>query len=335
MPSFDNMEAIPRRTLTIFYLLDTSGSMSGEGINALNRAMVNTIRDLKPLARHNSDAELKIAVLEFNSNCRWLQPAGPENIEDFLWEDLSATGCTEVGAALKELNSKLSREVYIKSITGNYMPVIIFMTDGHATDNYRAGLDVIRGNKWFQRGTRIGFALGSNPDKEMIAEICGTSEAVISTENYRDFERLIRFVSVTSSMLASKSRTIDQGVRGQDIVEDVMGNYEPHDTGHERITDPYDFDTPSGQDIYKQTAALPVNVPVNPFPEPGAGEQVSPPPVRMLPDTTPETPLQVSVPPLSAPDSDLSDTVDPPQVSGGVKHPHVDGIGDADWSTDD
>ncbi len=222
MPKIDELEATARRALHIFYVLDTSGSMTGTPVATLNRAMEETVEVLRKQAKSNADAELKIAVLEFNTGARWIQPNGPENMEDFIWEDLSAGGLTDVGAALSELDSKLSRKAFLNSMTGAYLPIIIFMSDGYATDNYQKALDEIRQNKWFARSTKIGFALGENPDMKMISEVVGNSEAVVRTQDLDLFARLIKFASVTASMMCSTSRTSNQDVTGADILKEAI-----------------------------------------------------------------------------------------------------------------
>lgn len=219
MPNINELEAMPRRVLNIFYVLDTSGSMEGAAIGTLNSAMSETIEILSQQAKKNADAQLKIAVLQFNSGCGWLQSSGPEDAEDFIWEDLTAGGLTDVGSALMELNNKLSKDEYLSSMTGSYLPVIIFMTDGEPTDDYKKSLGVIRENKWFARATKIGFALGEGPNKKIIAEVVGSTEAVIATADLELFSRLIKFVSTTSSMLCSTSHTAEEGVTGANIVQ--------------------------------------------------------------------------------------------------------------------
>lgn len=219
MPSLDELEKAPRRALHIFYLLDTSGSMQGESIAQLNRAMEETVDALKEVAKGNADAELKIAVLEFSSGCKWIQPKGPEDMEDFVWSDLTAGGMTDVGDALKELDSKLSRSAFLGSMTGAYQPIVIFMSDGYATDNYKKSLEELRKNKWYAHATKIGFAIGDAPDINMIADVVGSGEAVVRTSNLEVFAKMIKFASVHSSVLNSTSRTTGDGVSGADVVE--------------------------------------------------------------------------------------------------------------------
>ena len=222
MPSITELTSAPRRALPIFYVLDTSGSMAGAPIERLNHAMEETVDALKQVAAHNGDAQLKVAVLEFNSTVRWLQPAGPEDMEDFIWQDLSAGGMTAVGAALTELDSKLSRNAFLSSATGSLYPVIIFMTDGMANDDYEGPLKAIRQNKFFKHAVKVGFAIGDNADAEMIAKAVGDSEAVIKTDDLALFARLMRFVSVTSSTMASVSHTAESDLNGASVVQTVL-----------------------------------------------------------------------------------------------------------------
>jgi len=218
MPNIGELEEAPRKDLHVFYVLDTSGSMDGTKIAQLNRAMEECCEALATLAKSNGDARLKIAVLEFNSGCRWLNDYGPEDLEDFEYEVLKAGGLTDMGSALTELNQKLSKNAFLNSMTGALMPVIIFMTDGNATDDYRKALEQIRKNRWFARATKIGFAIGEDSDVKMIAEVVGNSEAVIKTTDLDLFRRLMKFVSVTASMLVSQSHTTEVESSGKHIV---------------------------------------------------------------------------------------------------------------------
>ena len=246
MPNFDSFESVPRRELDVIYVLDTSGSMNGLPIQRLNAAMGNTVDALQQMARHNGNAHVKIAVLEFNSMCRWMQPAGPEDLEDFFWTDLEASGMTYMGTALKELNSKLSRHAFLNSMTGSFLPVIIFMTDGYANDDSEVELAQIMQNKWFRNATRVGFAIGRNPDVQMIAKLVGDSEAVIRTEDLGVFARLLRFVTVSASTLASTSHTVDAAASGAAAVASAI-----NDAGVDRDQVAPGFDYKE-QDVFPQ-----------------------------------------------------------------------------------
>ncbi len=223
MPCLDKLKETPRRELLVFYVLDTSASMYGTAIAQLNRAVEESIEALKECAKNNGDVRLKIAVLEFNSNCKWINPNEPELLEtDFMWQDLEVSlESSEIAVALRELNSKLSRNAFLKSMTGTLMPVIIFMTDGNFTDDYEEELAKIRENKCFKHATKIGFVIGENPDEEMIVEIVGNSEAVLHTLDMGLFKKLIPYYDINFTIHPS-ARLYSKTVAGRDILQDVI-----------------------------------------------------------------------------------------------------------------
>lgn len=220
--------AITRKKLVIFYVLDTSGSMVDEGkIGALNEAMRETVTVLQEIASKNADAEMQIAVMEFSSGARWITDT-PTFLEDFYWDDLTAGGLTDIGDALHELRTKMSRSTFLQSDTGYMVPIIIFMSDGYPTDSWEKELQKITdektGNKWFKYSTKIAFALGKDADVNMLSKIVGNKEAVIQTNDLEDFKKMIKIVSATSSLLNSVSQpTGGAGTSGVDIVKKATG----------------------------------------------------------------------------------------------------------------
>ena len=223
MPDTRNFEMPPRKDLCVFYMLDTSGSMGGEPINILNRAMEETTQALQGQAQHNGDAHVKLAVMTFDTNPRWVQPDGPEYIEDFEWEDVYAGGTTNVGTALRELNSKLTVDEYLASKVGGLPPVIIFMTDGRPTDEYANALEACKNNRMFRKATRIGIGIGDEADLDMLAKLTGDSEAVIRPRDLRTFAKLLKVVSMTSTEISSKPDNADTGMnKGAAAVNDAM-----------------------------------------------------------------------------------------------------------------
>lgn len=244
-----------RRDLTIFYILDTSGSMEGAPIQMLNEAMGNTISALKGL--NTEDCHVKIAVLEYSSSAHWLNPVAPEYIEDFVWEDrLQAGGLTNVPAALDELDAKMSADEFLKTDNGAFMPVVIFMSDGWINDQfqltYEQALARIRDNKWFKNATKVGFALGDDADEDMVAEVVGGKESMCKCDSLAYFSEMIEKVSVTSTMLNAKTHM--NNVSGGNVLDEVRRDKEEPpapepgpepspEPGPESTSDPWDSET--------------------------------------------------------------------------------------------
>lgn len=256
MPDIREQETIARKLLPIIYVLDTSGSMAGDRIAAVNTAMSETMEVLKDVSNNNPTAELKIGVLQFASGAKWITSNGFVYMDDFYWNDLKAGGLTDLGSALDELQSKLSRSAFLNSDVGYKVPVIIFMSDGGPTDDYEKALKKINEtNKWFRASTKIAIAVGDEANVDVLQKIVGNQEAVIRVDDLESLKKLIRVVSVTASMIGSRSRTdsnstgdIMDGVKGQmgDDIQTVDTSTTVPDTGDDPGTTPDDSDDPWG-----------------------------------------------------------------------------------------
>ena len=202
-------DAVPRRVMHLIFLVDTSGSMRGAKIASLNTAVREALNDVGEISKNNSDAQIKIAVLEFASDIQWMYPQ-PQDSETFQWQDLQADGVTSLGAAYNELNDKLSRSHgFMAEPTGSRAPAIILLTDGQPTDEYRHALDKLNGNRWFKSGVKVAIAIGDDETNvDTLAEFTGNKEAVITVHNVDQLKKIIHTVSVTSSMVASQSASV-------------------------------------------------------------------------------------------------------------------------------
>lgn len=158
MGLLDEAVEIPRKTMVMFFLIDTSGSMSGSSIGQVNDAMREVLPDLKDINDTNPDAKTKIAVLSFSSGCEWLTPE-PAELDNYKWTNLDAGGVTDLGEACKELDSKLNRNAFLQDAVGNFAPVIILISDGSPTDDFKSGLEKLKQNKWFNAAIKVALGV--------------------------------------------------------------------------------------------------------------------------------------------------------------------------------
>ena len=215
-----NRVKIARRTMTLFFIVDTSGSMAGAKIGSVNDAIRETIPDLQELSDNNPDAAIKIAALQFDTDARWLYPQ-PIDSADFRWNDLQVSGLTSLGLALNTLNEKLSKSQFLQEAAGSFAPVIILLSDGAPTDHYKDGLENIKKNNWFKHAIKIAIAIGNDADKNVLAEFTGNNEAVIEVHNRSALKAIIRFVSVTSSQVSSQSSSVDDASKQDKVISQV------------------------------------------------------------------------------------------------------------------
>lgn len=116
--------------LNLIYLLDTSGSMTGERINQLNVAMSEAVQIAEETARE-MEVQLFMRVVEFNSTARWLFGDKQYGVEHIDWAPLSAAGGTDTAGAIDMACGVMHREFLgIR----NYRPVVILITDGESND---------------------------------------------------------------------------------------------------------------------------------------------------------------------------------------------------------
>jgi uncharacterized protein YegL len=193
--------------MTLFYLVDTSGSMAGDKLGSVNAAMEEAItKDLPLISSANDDAEIRVAIMQFASGCSWITPAsGPIRIDEVIWNDLQPGGLTDLGAACLELDKRLSRNEYLRSQTGAYAPVILLVSDGAPTDNWEKGLNQLTKNNWFKHAIKIAIAT-DDADKAVLGTFTGTPESVIEVKDKHTLKTLIRKVSVRASKFQSHSK---------------------------------------------------------------------------------------------------------------------------------
>lgn len=216
------IEGVARKSMVMFFLIDTSGSMEGRSIAAVNDAMREVLPDIQDISNNNADAKIKLAVMSFSSGTNW-ETTEPQELDSYRWKDLEAGGVTDMGAAFKELNSKLDRNAFLQDPAGVKMPVIILISDGEPTDDFREGLKVLQQNKWYKRSIKIALGV-DDANMDVMEEFTGSCESAIYLRDKSNLKKLIRIVSVTSSTVGSKKAgdAEDDAIAAQEAVAEIV-----------------------------------------------------------------------------------------------------------------
>lgn len=195
------------RRLPVYLLLDTSGSMSGEPIEAVKNGVQVMISSLRQNPQAIETAFL--SVITFDSVAQQIIPL--TDLASFQMVDLKATGVTALGDALKLVSNKIDNEVAKTTMDhkGDWKPLVFIMTDGIPTDDWQSGL-----NEFKQRKTAftVACAAGSGADTSILKQI---TENVVSLDT-ADSASIGKFFQwVTASIGVSSTKVEDSG---KDIV---------------------------------------------------------------------------------------------------------------------
>jgi uncharacterized protein YegL len=128
------------RRLPIYLVLDTSGSMDGAPINAVNQGLQVFQNALKADPRALETAF--VSVITFCADAEQVVPL--TDIQSFTCPPLTAGGTTAFGAGLRLLEECIRREVVATTTTtqkGDWKPLAFVFTDGQPTDSWETAAE--------------------------------------------------------------------------------------------------------------------------------------------------------------------------------------------------
>ena len=189
------------RRLPVYLVLDTSGSMHGEPIEAVK----NGVQVLASTLKQDPHAleTVYISVITFDSNARQIVPLTA--IDAFQPPDLDATTMTALGEALTLTAQRIEAEV-VKTTPdqkGDWKPLVFIMTDGAPTDDFARGLANFRKVK---TGIVVACAAGPGANVNTLKQI---TECVVQldTADSATIKSFFKWVSASVGMSSVKADT--------------------------------------------------------------------------------------------------------------------------------
>ncbi|MCL7987430.1 VWA domain-containing protein [Sphingobacterium sp. lm-10] len=197
------------RRLLAYFLLDTSGSMRGEPIQALN----NGFNGLVSMLRMDPQAmdSLHISVITFDREVHCLVPL--TDLASFRPVEILCpeSGPTHTGEALEMLHEMVDKELIKGSFErkGDWKPLLFVFTDGKPSDiqKYRMSIAKI---KALDFGIIVGCAAGPKSEVSFLKEL--TNDVVkLDTTDSHTLTTFFRWVS-SSIEMGSKSQGTGEGI---------------------------------------------------------------------------------------------------------------------------
>jgi uncharacterized protein YegL len=196
------------RRLPVYFLLDTSGSMFGEPIQALNNALSGMIHSLRTDAQ--AQETLWISIVTFEREVKEIVPL--IDLQSFQLPEIVCpqSGPTFTGKGLEVIHQKVSSEIRkgTPDQKGDWRPLLFVFTDGKPSDLqfYR---EMIPKVKQLNFGTIIGCAAGTLADDSMLKELCDTV-VHIDTADTTTLRQFFKWVSDTIEQGNKSMGTTDQ-----------------------------------------------------------------------------------------------------------------------------
>ncbi|NLR77424.1 vWA domain-containing protein [Chitinophaga eiseniae] len=198
------------RRLPVYLLLDTSGSMSGEPIEAVKNGVQVMISSL----RQNPQAieTAFISVITFDSTARQAVPL--TDLSSFQVPDIRASGTTAMGEALQLLASCIDREVAQTTTErkGDWKPLVFIMTDGIPTDNWQSGLAAYKQRK---TAYTVACAAGNGADSAVLKQV--TDNVVrLDTADSHSISKFFAWVTASIGVSSTKIEHSGKELTGLD-----------------------------------------------------------------------------------------------------------------------
>lgn len=188
------------RRLPVYLLLDCSGSMMGEPIEALRQGVKALLSELRGDPQALETAYL--SVITFDSHARQITPL--TELMLFKEPELQAGGATALGGALQVLLECIDTEVRKSTETqkGDWRPLVFILTDGSPTDT-DAFNRAVQSVKNAKIANIIACAAGSNANTTYLKQIT-ENVLMMNTLSAGDMAQFFQWVSGSIKM-SSKS----------------------------------------------------------------------------------------------------------------------------------
>ena len=210
---------VVKRDLNFFWLVDVSGSMSGQRIAILNQAIKEVIPEIKNAVQPYPEVKILMRAIKFADNASWHIGPDPVLLENFIWSGLETGGLTATSQAINMLSNELDASKLKKGVP----PVVILISDGFCTDTekeYDEAIQKLDSLSWGKKAVRLVIAVGSDEEqydeKSLLKFVSHKEIGVLKAHSAQELVKYIKWASISASVGSSQSKgsnnQIDQNI---------------------------------------------------------------------------------------------------------------------------
>ena len=195
------------RYYPVILLLDVSGSMDGDPINALHAAVTEMVNSFA--AQRTREKMIKIAIITFGgdrANLHMSYTDAPD-VQANGVPRFSASGMTPLGSALREAK-KLNED---KSTTPGkwYIPAVVLVSDGAPNDDWENALHDFIHNGRTAKCIRIGVPIGPDADANMMETFTGDRAMIFYAQDVSTIADAFKNVVISITKSHDKAKPIE------------------------------------------------------------------------------------------------------------------------------
>ena len=218
------------RALPVFILADTSGSMEGEKIQALNNALREMVSSLSSV--EDIRGEFKVSIITFGGDVMLHQEL--ENVDKIQLTELTARGNTPMGSAISLVSELINDKSIVPSTA--YTPTIVLVSDGMPTDirvedatfddyiNWEPIVQLQSNENRASKCLRLAMGIGADADNDMLKAFVNNSFIpVFKSKDAAGIQSFFKWVtmSTVSRMTSANPNNTDSILPDELIEEDL------------------------------------------------------------------------------------------------------------------
>jgi len=192
-----------KKPLPFYWICDCSESMGLKNrsnnlvcMDEINKTIPLAIEAIKYISMiRGARISMRMRTLKFSDHAEWVDKF-TITVDQYSWKNLSAEkgGCT-LGEAFIKVAQDLKPIVEVGTMPKKaYPPVLVLITDGYPTDDWKSGLDSLNKISEFRGSCRIAFNL-ADADPDVIQEFIGNyKENIIPITEFHDIKKIFKHI---------------------------------------------------------------------------------------------------------------------------------------------